>query len=56
MINKFVTKHRITLYRLALELDIPHTTMQRWSRKGPKYQKLMRMGLKQLARKLRKEQ
>ncbi len=52
MINEFLARHKITLYRLAKLLDIPPTTMKRWAKEGPQHPELTRRALRDLAKEM----
>jgi len=52
MINEFITKHSITMYRLSKLLDIPETTVRRWAKSGPQHPEIMRRALADMEREL----
>jgi hypothetical protein len=52
MITDFITKHNLTMYKLSKLLDIPETTVRRWTKKGPQHPEIMRRALADLEREL----
>jgi len=55
MITEFITKHNISLYRLAQLTGVHVNTLRRWRDNGPQHPELMTMALKELARKIKKK-
>jgi transcriptional regulator with XRE-family HTH domain len=53
MIDKFLTKHNITQYRLAKLLNVTQTTIARWRENGPANPTIMELALKELERRLK---
>jgi len=54
MIDEFIRKHGITLYRLARLLEVKPTSMRRWAKSGPQHPEVMRRALRDLEREMEK--
>jgi hypothetical protein len=54
MINKFITKHNISLYRLSQLTGVHLNTLCGWRDNGPLHPQLLEMALVELERRLKK--
>jgi len=55
MINKFITKHNITLYRLSKLTGVHLNTLCRWRDQGPQHPELMEMALLELGKRIKRK-